>query len=120
MVRVGIAPSRLSTAPNGAIEAQSEMTGARGHLLHRPRWARTAQSVRRARVTVMRADAATLVSSRNWWEHYPMHNDLVARLHDATTAFDDGDVEPFVALLHPDLDWRGVEQGHLWWKRTPN
>jgi hypothetical protein len=24
--------------------------------------------------------------------------------------------EPFLALLAPDLEWRGVERGHLWWR----
>src|SRR5712691_11366141 len=30
-----------------------------------------------------------------------------------------GDAEPFVALLHEDLEWRGVARGFLWWKQTP-
>ena len=24
-----------------------------------------------------------------------------------------------VGLFDPDLDWRGVQRGHLWWRRTP-
>lgn len=38
-------------------------------------------------------------------------------------AFDDaigGDVEPLVGLLSPDLEWRGVERGHLWWRGAPS
>ena len=31
-----------------------------------------------------------------------------------------GDVEPFAALLAPDLEWRGVERGHLWWRSAPS
>jgi hypothetical protein len=29
------------------------------------------------------------------------------------------DVEPLVALFGPDLDWRGVEHGFLWWRKSP-
>ena len=31
-----------------------------------------------------------------------------------------GDVEPFVALLAPGVEWRGVERGHLWWRSAPS
>ncbi|HVE46753.1 MAG TPA: hypothetical protein VNA57_08415 [Acidimicrobiales bacterium] len=31
-----------------------------------------------------------------------------------------GDVEPLVALFAPDLEWRGVTRGRLWWRRTPS
>src|SRR4051794_41501388 len=31
-----------------------------------------------------------------------------------------GDVEPAVALLDPDVDWRGRAQGHLWWRHAPS
>jgi ketosteroid isomerase-like protein len=31
-----------------------------------------------------------------------------------------GNVEPAVALLDPDVDWRGRPDGHFWWKRTPS
>ena len=48
------------------------------------------------------------------------HAELIGRLQDATAAFNDGDVDPLVALLHPDLDWRGITRGHLWWKQTPS
>jgi ketosteroid isomerase-like protein len=48
-----------------------------------------------------------------------VHEELIGRLRVAAEAFDDGDPEPLVALLHPDLEWRGVGRGHLWWKRTP-
>jgi hypothetical protein len=30
-----------------------------------------------------------------------------------------GDLTPLVALLHPELDWRGLERGHLWWRKAP-
>jgi hypothetical protein len=42
------------------------------------------------------------------------------RVQQALDAAIDGDVEPFVALLAPDLEWRGVERGHLWWRRAPS
>ena len=31
-----------------------------------------------------------------------------------------GDLEPLVALYDPELDWRGLERGHLWWKAAPS
>jgi hypothetical protein len=31
----------------------------------------------------------------------------------------EGDLEPLVALFDPRLDWRGLERGHLWWRRAP-
>jgi hypothetical protein len=30
-----------------------------------------------------------------------------------------GDVGPLVDLMHTDLDWRGLERGHLWWRKAP-
>ncbi len=30
-----------------------------------------------------------------------------------------GNVEPAVALLETDVDWRGRPNGHLWWKQAP-
>ena len=38
-------------------------------------------------------------------------------------AFDDaiaGDLESLVALLSPDVEWRGTERGHFWWRRSPS
>ena len=41
----------------------------------------------------------------------------VQRAFDAAIA---GDVEPLVALMAPDLEWRGIERGHLWWRSAPS
>ena len=41
------------------------------------------------------------------------------RIQRAFEAAIDGDVEPFVALLAANLEWRGVERGHLWWRSAP-
>jgi ketosteroid isomerase-like protein len=30
-----------------------------------------------------------------------------------------GDLDPLVSLLDPDLDWKGLERGHLWWRKAP-
>jgi hypothetical protein len=30
-----------------------------------------------------------------------------------------GDLDPLVSLFDPDLDWRGLQRGHLWWRHTP-
>ena len=44
----------------------------------------------------------------------------VERLREAAEAYNRGDVEPLVALLDEDVDWRAHTRGHLWWKRTPH
>ena len=46
----------------------------------------------------------------------------VVEVHDLQRALDNavaGDVGPLVDLFHPDLEWRGPEHGHLWWRTTP-
>lgn len=43
----------------------------------------------------------------------------VERLQAAAQAYDRGDVEPLVALLDEDVDWRAPTRGRLWWKQTP-
>jgi hypothetical protein len=40
-------------------------------------------------------------------------------IEQAFAAYVRGDVDDAVSLLHPDVYWRGVERGHLWWKRAP-
>ncbi len=37
----------------------------------------------------------------------------------AFAAYERGDFEPIADLLAPDVYWRGVTRGHLWWKHTP-
>jgi len=46
-----------------------------------------------------------------------------ADAHAVQVAFDaaiGGDIDPLVALLAPDLEWRGVDRGHLWWRTAPS
>jgi ketosteroid isomerase-like protein len=43
---------------------------------------------------------------------------VIDRLRAAAEALNEGDVEPFVALIAEDGEWRGVTTGHLWWKKT--
>lgn len=45
---------------------------------------------------------------------------LIDQLRAAAEALDRGDPEPFVALISPELEWRGISHGRLWWKRTPS
>jgi hypothetical protein len=42
--------------------------------------------------------------------------EAVQQAYDTAVA---GDLGPLVDLLHPDLDWSGLERGHLWWKKAP-
>jgi ketosteroid isomerase-like protein len=47
-------------------------------------------------------------------------DDILPGLSEALEAMNRGDVEPVVALLDPDVDWRGRKRGHLWWRHTPS
>ena len=47
-------------------------------------------------------------------------DDILPGLNDALEAMNRGDVEPAVALLDPEVDWRGRPQGHLWWRHSPS
>ena len=47
-------------------------------------------------------------------------DDILPGLNDALEAMNRGDVEPAVALLDPEVDWRGRPQGHLWWRHVPS
>lgn len=44
---------------------------------------------------------------------------MIDQLRAAADALNDGNPEPFVALMAEDSEWRGVSHGHLWWKKTP-
>jgi ketosteroid isomerase-like protein len=44
----------------------------------------------------------------------------VERIREAAEAYNRGDVEPLVAMLDEDVDWRGPTSGHLWWRHTPS
>jgi len=47
-------------------------------------------------------------------------SEILPGLSAALEAMNRGDVEPAVALLDPDVDWRGRPQGHLWWRHMPS
>jgi ketosteroid isomerase-like protein len=47
-------------------------------------------------------------------------DDILPGLREALEAMNRGDVEPAVALLDPDVDWRGRPRGHLWWRQAPS
>jgi ketosteroid isomerase-like protein len=40
----------------------------------------------------------------------------IQQAYDAAVA---GDLDPLVNLFDPDLDWKGFERGHLWWRKAP-
>ncbi|HEX3541759.1 MAG TPA: hypothetical protein VHT75_15100 [Acidimicrobiales bacterium] len=44
----------------------------------------------------------------------------VDRVQEAFDAAAGGDVEPLVGLMAPGFEWRGIERGHLWWRRAPS
>jgi ketosteroid isomerase-like protein len=44
---------------------------------------------------------------------------LPPNLQAALDALNRGDVAPLVALLDPELEWRGIKRGMLWWAHTP-
>jgi hypothetical protein len=44
---------------------------------------------------------------------------MVEELRAAADALNEGNPEPFAALMASDSEWRGVTHGHLWWKQTP-
>ena len=44
----------------------------------------------------------------------------IAQLEQAYEGWKCDDIEPYVALMHPDLYWEGVSRGILWWRRTPS
>jgi len=61
-------------------------------------------------------------------EAYPERNAIIrvgivaadpSQLRHALDSFEQGDFEPFMALLEKGVRWDGWQRGHLWWKRTP-
>jgi ketosteroid isomerase-like protein len=40
----------------------------------------------------------------------------VQRAYDAAVS---GDLDPLVGLFDPDVDWKGLQRGHLWWRKAP-
>ena len=49
-----------------------------------------------------------------------MANVSAAHIQSAFDAAIAGDLDPLVSLLAPDLEWRGVGRGHLWWRSAPS
>ncbi len=47
-------------------------------------------------------------------------DEILPGLSEALEAMNRGDVEPVVALLDPDVDWRGRSRGHLWRRYSPS
>jgi ketosteroid isomerase-like protein len=60
-----------------------------------------------------------LTVERVWDENLSMP-ELLPGLTTALEEFNRGNVEPTVALLDADVDWRGRPRGHLWWKHVPS
>jgi ketosteroid isomerase-like protein len=38
----------------------------------------------------------------------------------AYDAAGEGDVDALATLFTPTTVWRGIERGHLWWRRAPS
>jgi ketosteroid isomerase-like protein len=49
-----------------------------------------------------------------------MDEGAIENLRSAAEALGHGDPGPFAALFAADAEWRGVSNGHLWWKQTPS
>lgn len=47
-------------------------------------------------------------------------DEILPGLTGALEELNRGNVEPAVALLDPDVDWRGRPSGHLWWRHEPS
>jgi ketosteroid isomerase-like protein len=45
---------------------------------------------------------------------------VIDQLLAAAEALNRGDPNPLADLFADDAEWRGVSDGHLWWKRTPS
>ena len=45
---------------------------------------------------------------------------MLDELRAAVDALNDGNPEPFVALIDEGCEWRGIARGHLWWKHAPS
>jgi SnoaL-like domain len=45
--------------------------------------------------------------------------ELLPGLSEALEELNRGNVEPVVALLDADVEWRGRPNGYLWWKQSP-
>jgi len=50
----------------------------------------------------------------------PVMDEVLPGLNAALEAMSRGDVEPAVALLDPDVNWRGRPSGHLCWRHMPS
>jgi ketosteroid isomerase-like protein len=44
----------------------------------------------------------------------------VENLKAAYQAANEGDLDALLGLFRPDTVWRGIERGHLWWRRAPS
>jgi len=44
----------------------------------------------------------------------------IAKLRAAYEAANEGDVDALVGLFTPATVWRGIERGHLWWRKAPS
>ncbi len=44
-------------------------------------------------------------------------HDKLTAAYEAANA---GDLDALANLFTPDAVWRGIERGHLWWKRAPS
>ena len=70
-------------------------------------------------MTRRRADTTTTIGDCGSKEGRVSQAD-VERIQHAFDAAIGGDVEPLVMSMAPDLEWRGVERGHLWWRAAPS
>jgi hypothetical protein len=49
-----------------------------------------------------------------------MDDAVIEQLRAAADALSAGDPGPFASMFLEDAEWRGISDGHLWWKHTPS
>ena len=45
---------------------------------------------------------------------------MIDELRLAVDALNEGNAEPFIALIDESSEWRGITSGHLWWRQAPS
>ena len=110
-----LSPSTSTTARGASPPASARRAAARAASSERDRGCSSTPHIFATRC----CDAGALIDGEERGDNAGV-DDILPGLNDALEAMNRGDVEPAVALLDPDVDWRGRPQGHLWWRHSPS